>query len=101
MSFSIGARSDGFRRQMPAQNRFAQLDYVARKNPKGAVRLDAEIERQIDRLAIYPEMGRIGRVDGTRELVIVRTPYIAVYRLARGRIEALRLLMARSNGRYR
>ncbi len=30
----------------------------------------------------YPESARIGRVEGTRELVIDRPPYITAYRVA-------------------
>jgi toxin ParE1/3/4 len=40
-------------------------------------------------------MGRPGRTKGTRELVISRTPFIAVYRLKGARrIEIIRLLHA-------
>jgi len=36
-------------------------------------------------LAKNPNVGRLGRVSGTRELVVSRTPYIVVYRVgARG-----------------
>jgi toxin ParE1/3/4 len=38
-----------------------------------------------------PEIGRPGRVPGTRELVIARTPYIVPYRLEDGTIEVLRV----------
>ncbi|HZK99748.1 MAG TPA: type II toxin-antitoxin system RelE/ParE family toxin [Caulobacteraceae bacterium] len=74
------------------RTRFAQLDFIARKSPAGAARLDEEIERQIDLLATQPEMGRLGRVAGTREWVIARTPFIAVYRVRTGHLELLRIL---------
>jgi toxin ParE1/3/4 len=61
------------------------------------VRLDEEIERQIDRLADHPEMGRVGRVNETRELVLVRTQFIAVYRVRYGRTEILRILRSAQN----
>jgi toxin ParE1/3/4 len=51
-----------------------------------------EIARQIHHLAAHPQMGRPGRVHGTRELVITRTPYIAIYRLSSEAIQILRLL---------
>jgi hypothetical protein len=38
-----------------------------------------EIDRQVAQLAKQQELGAPGRVDGTRELAIARTPYIAVY----------------------
>ncbi len=74
------------------RTRFAQMDYVAKENPRAAVRMDEEIDRQIDRLAEHPELGREGRVPGTRELVIARTPYVAVYRVRARRVEILRIL---------
>ncbi|MHB8529627.1 MAG: type II toxin-antitoxin system RelE/ParE family toxin [Caulobacteraceae bacterium] len=74
------------------QNRFDQLDFVARENPSAAISLDEAIERHTDRLALYPNLGREGRVAGTRELVIPRTPFIAVYRLGPDQVEILRLL---------
>ena len=37
-------------------------------------------------------MGRPGRIEGTRELVISRTPYIAAYRIAGDTVRILRLL---------
>jgi len=43
-------------------------------------------------LAQYPLMGREGRVRGTRELVIIGSPFIVVYRVTKTRIEILRLL---------
>ena len=38
-----------------------------------------------------PEMGRSGRVPGTRELVITRTPFIVPYRLRGQTIQILRV----------
>jgi toxin ParE1/3/4 len=73
-------------------NRFDQLDYIAADDSAAAVRLDEAIERQTDMLAQHPLMGREGRVKGTRELVISRSPFIAVYRVKRKRIEILRIL---------
>lgn len=74
--------------------RFAQLDYIAERNPHAAMRVDDEIERQADLLEEHPDMGRAGRVKGTRELVIQRTPFILVYRVRprMKRVEVLRVL---------
>lgn len=38
-----------------------------------------------------PNVGRQGRVPGTREFVVSRTPYIVPYRLTGGMIEVLRI----------
>jgi toxin ParE1/3/4 len=76
------------------QLRFAQLDYIAERNPHAALRVDSEIEQQADRLQDHPDMGRMGRVKGTRELVVQRTPFILVYRVrpTASRVEVLRVL---------
>jgi toxin ParE1/3/4 len=75
------------------RNRFEQLDYIAEDNPLAAIGQDEEIERQVAMLIEHPKMGRLGRVSGTRELVISSTPFVVVYRLdGPNRIEILRLL---------
>ena len=51
-----------------------------------------EIEEQIFLLTSYPKTGRPGRVKGTRELIIVRTPYIAAYRIKGKTVQILRVL---------
>ena len=39
-----------------------------------------------------PEIGRPGRIEGTRELIIQQTPYIAAYRIERNSVRILRVL---------
>jgi toxin ParE1/3/4 len=73
-------------------SRDAQIDYIAQDNPKAAIEQGERIEQQISRLIDYPEIGRRGRVKGTRELVIVDTPYIAVYRVRGETVQVLRVL---------
>lgn len=75
-------------------NRTDAIAYLAGENPRAALDQLDEIERQTDMLMDYPEMGRVGRKRGTRELVLNRTPFIIVYRLRprAKRIEILRLL---------
>ena len=73
-------------------DRDAQLDYIAQDNPLAAIAQGDRIEDQVDQLLQHPSMGRPGRKQGTRELVISRTPFIVVYRIKGKRIELLRLL---------
>ncbi|WP_296445474.1 type II toxin-antitoxin system RelE/ParE family toxin [Rhodoferax sp. UBA5149] len=73
-------------------DRDAQLDYIAQDNPLAAVSQGDRIDEQVDQLLQHPQMGRPGRKQGTRELVISRTPFIVVYRVKGKRIELLRLL---------
>lgn len=78
--------------QGASQQRFDQLDYIAQENPIAAIRLDEEIETQTEALAQHPRIGREGRVTGTLELVIARTPFLTVYRIALDQIQILNVL---------
>jgi hypothetical protein len=46
------------------------FDYVAQDNPRAAARIIAKIQNNLASLSTNPSLGRPGRVDGTRELVI-------------------------------
>ena len=70
----------------------AALEYIAQDNLAAAHGVYEEIGRQVGMLAEFPNMGRKGRVKGTRELVIGRTPYIAAYRIKGGAVQVLRVL---------
>ncbi len=54
-------------------------EYIARDDVMAAIGVRDEIEGQIERLREFPLSGRNGRVRRTRELVVVRTPFIVVY----------------------
>ena len=69
--------------------REAAIDYIARDNLLAALDQLDEIEQQTNLLTAQPKMGRLGRVKGTRELVIGGTPFIAIYRIKGKRIEIL------------
>lgn len=68
------------------------ITYISQDNPVAAIEQGDEIEAQIASLQVNRHQGRSGRVKGTRELVIVRTPYIAVYRITKDAIRILRIL---------
>lgn len=68
------------------------FDTVAADNPAAAVRLDERIAERVGRLMQFPEMGRPGRIAGTRELVIAGTVYIAAYRASDDTVRILRVL---------
>jgi len=68
--------------------------YIAQDNPKAAVEMVIKIITAVDRLGYFPGIGRTGRVDGTKELVIDGTPYIVPYRKKGERIEILRVYHA-------
>jgi toxin ParE1/3/4 len=68
------------------------FDYIEQDNPRAAVAVDDRIRDQAEVLAKFPESGRPGRIEGTRELVINRTPYIAAYRIQGDTVRILRVL---------
>jgi toxin ParE1/3/4 len=70
----------------------AAFDFVAYDNlPAAEKQLDI-ITRAVEQLANFPEMGRLGRVDGTRELAIQSTPYIVTYRIIGELVRVVALL---------
>ena len=54
-------------------------EYIGRDKAESAFRTLAEIVRQVEMLEEHPGMGRPGRVEGTRELVITGLPYVVAY----------------------
>ncbi len=73
-------------------DRGAIFDYIEADNPRAAIAVDERIEKLTQTLARFPGSGRPGRIEGTRELVISRTPYIAAYRIAGDTVYILRVL---------
>jgi len=66
--------------------------YIAGDNAPAA---DAQVGRilaAVNNLITLPGSGRPGRRQGTRELVIARTPYLVAYRLKGEDIQILRVL---------
>jgi len=68
------------------------FSYLEQRSPKAAIRIDDLIVSAVRRLTKFPEIGRPGRVEGTRELVVVGTPYIAAYAVLPDRVRVLRVL---------
>lgn len=63
--------------------------YIEAHNPAAAVRVIGAITTRVDRLGREPGRGRPGRIRGTRELVVVGTPYIVAYTVQANEIEVL------------
>jgi toxin ParE1/3/4 len=66
--------------------------YLAQENPRAAAALVAEADQSTRLLIRHPDMGRPGRVPGTRELVLPHFPYVIPYRFREQRIEILHVL---------
>ncbi|MEM9908477.1 MAG: type II toxin-antitoxin system RelE/ParE family toxin [Cyanobacteria bacterium P01_D01_bin.44] len=69
--------------------------YIAQDNSDAARRVATRLKKLIQGLAVMPNIGKAGRVFGTRELVtpkIGKTYYVVVYRVRESRLEVLRIL---------
>ena len=71
----------------------AIVDYISDDNPDAAQALRDEIEAKVSRLREQPRLYRVGRVEGTREMV-VRSNYIVVYAEDADTVTILRVLHA-------
>jgi toxin ParE1/3/4 len=66
--------------------------YIEQYDPAAAQRIALQFFQHLETLLPNnPEMGRPGRVPGTRELVIPRTPFVVPYRLVGNTIQILRI----------
>ncbi len=64
---------------------------IARDSPPAAAEFVVHLRDSAALLADQPNMGRPGRIPGTRELVVVRFPYILPYRVRGHTVEILRV----------
>lgn len=72
----------------------ATYEYIAEENVAAAETLLERIFLAVEMLELYPQLGRSGRVEGTRELVIAGTPFVVAYRPHRDRVEVLAVFHA-------
>ena len=67
-------------------------EYIARENPAAARDVALKIVDATERIIRFPEIGRPGRVNRTREFVVSDTEYLIVYRLKKNALHFLRVL---------
>lgn len=66
--------------------------YIAQENPRAAGQVAERIRLATRNLKAHPEIGRPGKIENTRELVIPGLPYIVIYRVYRETAVILRVL---------
>jgi toxin ParE1/3/4 len=71
----------------------AIVDYISDDNPEAAQQLKDDIQAKVAKLAQHPKLYRLGRVAGTREMV-VRRNYVIVYAEDARAVTILRVLHA-------
>jgi addiction module RelE/StbE family toxin len=65
--------------------------YIAQDNPVAARSVAKRIRDAARKLRSYPNIGRHGEDEGTREWMVDRTPYLLVYEVFDDRVEILRV----------
>lgn len=66
--------------------------HIAQDDPDAARRTVLRIRQGAEGLKASPSMGRPGRVDGTRELVVTGTPYLVPYRVKGDRVQIITVM---------
>ena len=82
----VGAVEAGSR-----QDRRAICDYIETRDVQAALELDKLFSTKATKLTTVPQLGKPGRVPGTRELVAHKR-YVLVYEVAGNQIQVLRVL---------
>jgi toxin ParE1/3/4 len=67
-------------------------EYLFEKSPQNAAQLIQKIYEAPSILKSYPNLGRPGKKEGTRELVIAPLPYIVVYQTRDDTLYIVRIL---------
>jgi toxin ParE1/3/4 len=69
-------------------------DYIAERRPDAARRVAQSVVERIGTLKTFPNLGRDGRVQGTREITFPPLPFVAIYEVLekQGEVWVLRLL---------
>ncbi|WP_321961187.1 type II toxin-antitoxin system RelE/ParE family toxin [Paraburkholderia sp. J7] len=73
-------------------DREATFNFTVINSPRRAVVWDERISASVRRLRLFPNLGRVGRVSGTRELVVESTPFVLAYRYENEALTILRVL---------
>jgi len=67
-------------------------DYISEFNPGAAQRIISSIQSSVIHLQTFSEMGRPGRVHGSREIPVPKTDYTIVYRITGQTVEILSVI---------
>lgn len=74
----------------------SQIAFINADRPRAAERIGGLILDRIETLPVHPGRGRVGRLAGTRELLVA--PFVIVYEAgANGDITIVRVLHGRQN----
>jgi toxin ParE1/3/4 len=77
------------------RNLTAICDYIAEDSERNAELVAARIVKAVELLRNHPEIGRAGRVLGTRELVVQDTSCVIPYRIRHRKLQLIAVLHGR------
>jgi addiction module RelE/StbE family toxin len=63
------------------------VECIRKENAPAAQRVAKTIYESIGSLSAFPHRGRIGRVEGTRELLVSSLPFLVIYRVTQDFVE--------------
>jgi toxin ParE1/3/4 len=66
---------------------FRIIEYIRQENSPAAQRIAKTIYESAGSLKSFPNKGRAGRVEGTRELPLPPLPFVVVYRIRKDIVE--------------
>lgn len=66
--------------------------HIAADNPAAANRVTDSVFSAADELVEFPMLGRVGRRQGMRELVLAKYPYTLIYRLTPTKVLVIAVL---------
>jgi toxin ParE1/3/4 len=73
------------------QDLYNIIRHIQRDSPNAASKVAETRYEGCGKLIDFPRQGRQGRIEGTRELVFPRLPYIVVYRIQDQTLETVRI----------
>ncbi|NDV24763.1 type II toxin-antitoxin system RelE/ParE family toxin [Desulfovibrio sp. JC022] len=66
-------------------------EYIRQDDPESAKKVASTILKSVKKLEQHPQIGRAGRVPGTRELIVLKGAYLVAY-CCNEEVEILRVL---------
>lgn len=69
--------------------------FLSQESPQAATDFISAVRACVEQLSLFPAMGRMGRVAGTREWPVTNLPYLIPYRVRDSRLQILRIFHTR------
>ncbi len=77
----------------------AAVGHLRAQSPAGATRVGERILEAVGLLERFPELAPPSKHRGLRQLVVPRTPYLVIYRIAAGHVEIRAVVHAKQRRR--